>query len=203
MPGDDTSYERVHIYLNSRGEPGAEVYHTTLRLSPPKYGVMRVGATVPPLPEARELAYKLLDHAGFRSGVACFQFKRHSETGELYLIEVNGRIPRSLQIDISAEVDIPWIIYRDLIDDVQLPLEPYKRATYLEFWPDLLNALVRDDKSEMRITKMVAPYLRRNRAFAVWSLTDPMPFIQQIRLLPKIARKKMQEAPVKTTAAAT
>ncbi len=180
IPGDDTTYERVHIYRNSKGEPGAEVYHKTVRLNPPKYGVMRVGATVPPLEEAREFAHRLLDNAGFRHGVACFQFKRHAVTGELTLIEVNGRIPRSLQIDTSAGVNLPWIIYQDLIEGIQLPVSSYRETTYIEFLPDVLNALARDDRSHFSVRSLLAPYMASNKAFAVLSLTDPKPFLKQM-----------------------
>ena len=192
VPGDDTTYERVHIYRNSKGEPSVEVYHKTLRLSPQKYGVMRAGATVPPLEEARELAYRILDHAGYRTGVACFQFKRHEKTGELILIEVNGRIPRSVQIDMAAGVDVPWIIYQDMVEDVQLELEPYKEITWIEFWPDILNKLVKDSNKFSNLREFIAPYLSTKKSFAIFSWSDPKPFIKQTLLLPKIAQRKMK-----------
>ncbi|MCB0194725.1 MAG: hypothetical protein KDJ65_22425 [Anaerolineae bacterium] len=200
VPGDDTTYERVHIYLNSKGKPGVEVYHKTLRLSPPRYGVMRVGATVEPLPEARELAYRLLEHAGYHTGVACFQFKRNERTGELILIEVNGRIPRSVQIDMGAEVDVPWIIYQDIVKDVQLPLEPYQETTWIELWPDILNKLVKDEKKFSDIREFIAPYLSSNKTFAIFSWSDLKPFLKQMSLLPKIAKRKMKvKSPSETT----
>jgi len=193
VPGDDATYERVHIYLNSKGEPGVEIYHKTLRLSPQKYGVMRVGAIVPPLQEAQELAYRLLRHVGYNTGVACFQFKRHERTGELIFIEVNGRIPRSVQIDVAAGVDFPWIIYQDIVNDVQLPLEPYQEKTYIEFWPDVLNALVRDNRKLYTFWEFIAPYFASNKTFAIFSWSDLKPFLKQMMLLPRIARRKLKE----------
>jgi D-aspartate ligase len=191
VPGDDQTFERVHIYLNSRGEPGVEVHHNTFRLSPPKYGVMRAGITVPPSEEARSFAYQLLDCAGYDRGVAAFQFKRSSRTNELVLIEVNGRIPRSVQIDIASGIDMPWIIYRDMVHDEQLPLESYPETIWIEFWPDVLNAIVRDNKKTFKLGEFIKPYMASNRTFAILSPSDLRPFLRQTALLPKIARRKL------------
>lgn len=192
VPGGDQAFERVHIYLNSREEPGVEIHHRAFRLSPPQYGVMRAGATVSPNEEARQLAYKLLDHLGYCQGVASFQFKRNEHTNELVLIEVNGRIPRSVQIDIASGVDMPWIIYQDIVHDVQLPPEPYHNTVWIEFWPDILNALVRDNGA-FKLSEYVRPYLAGRRTFAILSLSDPKPFFKQIAMLPTIARRKLKE----------
>lgn len=190
VPGDDKTFERVHIYLNSHGEPSAEVHHTTLRLSPPKYGVMRAGGTVPPNEEASKLAYQLLDHAGYKKGVAAFQFKRDSRTNELVLIEVNGRIPRSVQIDIACGVDLPWIIYQDIVQDNQLPVESYREIVWIEFWPDILNAIARDDKRTFKLGEFIRPYFSSNKTFALFEWSDPRPFFKQTMLLPRIAKRK-------------
>lgn len=192
IPGDDRTLERVHIYLNSRGEVGAEVHHKTLRLSPPNFGVMRAGYTVPPNEEVSALAYRLLDHADYNTGVAAFQFKRSERTNELMLIEVNGRIPRSVQMDVACGVDLPWIIYQDIVHDKQLPIEPYQELTWIEFWPDVLNAIVRDDKQAFNLHKFIRPYLAPKKSFAILSLTDPKPFIRQSLLLPKIGRREIK-----------
>ena len=189
VPGDDRTFERVHLYLNSRGEVGAEIHHKTTRLSPPGYGVMRAGYTVPPNPEVRDLALRLLTAADYR-GVAGFQFKRNRDTGELVFIEVNGRVPRSVQIDIAAGVDLPWIIYQDLVQDVQLPSPGYEETVWIEFLPDVLNAILKDDRATFRLRDFVKPYLARRKTFAVLSLSDPRPMLKQTARLPAIARRK-------------
>jgi len=193
VPGDDKTFERVHIYLNSKGEVGSEVHHKTLRLNPPGYGVMRAGVTVPPNQEVRDLAYRLLEHAGYKRGIAAFQFKRNQITNELTLIEVNGRTPRSVQIDIAAGVDLPWVIYQDIINDVQLPVEPYRETVWIELWPDILNALVRDDKKTFNFREFVTPYMASHKTFAVFAWSDPKPFIRQTLNLPRLARRALKK----------
>lgn len=189
VPGDDRTFERVHLYLNSRGEVGAEIHHKTTRLSPPGYGVMRAGFTVPPNQEVRDLALRLLTSAGYQ-GVAGFQFKRNRDTNELVFIEVNGRVPRSVQIDIAAGVDLPWIIYQDIVKDVQLPSPSYEETVWIEFWPDVLNAILNDDKAEFSLREFVKPYLAHRKTFAVLSMSDPKPMLKQTAMLPAIGRRK-------------
>jgi hypothetical protein len=96
-----------------------------------------------------------------------------------------------VQIDIAAGVDFPWIIYQDMIEGVHLSPEPYEETTWIEFWPDILNALTRDEKKLFfNLREFIAPYRASNKTFATFSWSDPKPFIKQTLLLPKIARRK-------------
>lgn len=71
------------------------------------------------LPEATALARQLLDVAG-HVGLAATEFKRHAVTGELYLIEVNVRVPQSFGVYEAAGLDASWRVYATLAG---LPVE--------------------------------------------------------------------------------
>lgn len=101
-------------------------------------------------------------------------------------------MPRSVQIDLAAGVDIPWIIYQDIVNDVQLPLEPYQELTWIEFWPDILNALFRDNKKQFSFREFFEPYKVSNKTFAIFSWSDLKPFLKQTLMLPKIGRRKIK-----------
>jgi D-aspartate ligase len=82
------------------------------------------------------------------SGIAEFEYKRHSETGQFSLIEVNPRSWSWVGITPACGVDLPFIAYQDLrgetLDDSRL-LSGVKRGA-VRYWkviPDLLNSTLR------------------------------------------------------------
>ena len=66
------------------------------------------------------LAKRLLDEAGF-VGVAGVETKHHAETGEVFLIEANVRIPTQFGLGDASGGDSAWRLYATLAG---LPLGP-------------------------------------------------------------------------------
>jgi predicted ATP-grasp superfamily ATP-dependent carboligase len=189
IPGGDDAFERVQVYIDSRGEILAELYNEKIRQSPPIFGVMRVGKSVPRNLEVQELTYRLLAEANYR-GYCSVEYKRDPRDQQLKLIEANIRMPRSGWLAISSGVDIPWLIYKDLVENEQICVDTYQETIWIEIVPDVLNTLVRDGASSFSLREFVRPYLSRNKAFAVFSLSDPRPFLKQIGGLTQQARKE-------------
>ncbi len=182
IPGDDTgTLESVSIYIDKAGDIRTEVFNVKLRQIPPMWGVMRVGKTVPPIADVQEHARNLLRAADFR-GFADIEFKRDPRDGLPKLIEANIRLSQNLQLTVASGVDVPWMIYQDYVEDTIETATDYQSTYYIDLIHDLGYSLVREPrKTFMSFLTFVKPYLSRHKTFAVWALTDPKPFLKQVR----------------------
>jgi predicted ATP-grasp superfamily ATP-dependent carboligase len=97
--------------LFEHGRLLAEFAHRRLREKPPSGGASVLCESVPVDPRLREFATRLLGPLGWH-GVAMLEFKQDVRTGDLYLIEVNGRFWGSLQLAVTAGVDFPFMAYQ-------------------------------------------------------------------------------------------
>jgi predicted ATP-grasp superfamily ATP-dependent carboligase len=179
IPGDDhRTLEKAWYYVGSDGGILAEVHHTKLRQTPPMFGITRAAVTTPVSEEIRSLALPILEASGVR-GTAGFEFKRDPRDGRPKLIEVNIRVMADVQLLIAAGVDIPWIMYRDLVLDERDPPPEYRVGQYFAYeLPDIFQfARHRNPRS---IRAFLEPYRSRHRSFAYFSLRDPRPFVHQI-----------------------
>lgn len=198
IPGTDyLTLERLHIYINSKGESAAELSNTKVRQTPPMYGVMRVGRSTPPNKEVVELALRFLKSVDYR-GFASVEFKRDYRDNQLKLMEINIRMPRSTPLPITSGVDLPYIIYEDLVNDNQIIVEDYHHETYLiEIVADIADFIRRDTDHDLR--KFLQPYLASSKVFPYLRLSDPMPFLREIQLrgarfVNKLLRRKSTDA---------
>jgi len=193
IPGTDYgTLERVHVYIDSKGELAAALSNIKLRQTPPMYGVMRVGKTVPPNREVTDSALRLLRAVDYR-GFASVEFKRDHRDGQLKLMEVNIRMPRSCPLPIKAGVDFPYLILRDLVDDEQIRIERYHENTYLIELPADIVDFVRFDK-DRNLFRFLQPYFAARKTFSIFEVSDPMPFIETVsrrgsRWIRKLSRR--------------
>ena len=77
-----------------------------IRQFPPGFGAASLCASAP-VPKSMALAKRLLDEAGF-VGVAGVETKHHAETGEVFLIEANVRIPTQFGLGDASGGDSAW-----------------------------------------------------------------------------------------------
>jgi D-aspartate ligase len=190
IPGDDhRTLEKAWYYVGSDGQILVEIHNTKLRQTPPMFGITRAAVTTPVNEEIRSLALSILDASDLR-GTAGFEFKRDPRDGRPKLIEVNIRVMADVQMMISAGVDIPWIMYRDLVLDEREPPPEYAIGQYYVYeLPDIFQFLGRRNPRSIRA--FLEPYRTRRRSFAYFSLRDPRPFVHEVT---KRIRRKRQGA---------
>jgi predicted ATP-grasp superfamily ATP-dependent carboligase len=109
--GDDAMEEAIVVRAPGGGFPVAFGCHK-LRQYPSGFGAASLCEIVP-AEESLGLARRLLDHAGY-VGVAGIETKRHAETGEVYFIEANVRIPTQWGLGDAAGGDSSWRMYATL-----------------------------------------------------------------------------------------
>jgi D-aspartate ligase len=118
IPGPETRLEcSVHVRL-ADGTYALEYGRRKIRQWPPDTGVGSLAVTAP-VPETIAMGRRLLDDAGFH-GIAATETKVHEETNEVFLIEVNVRVPALFGLADASGVDGSWRLYATLAG---LPLE--------------------------------------------------------------------------------
>lgn len=135
IPGDGVGFSAV---LSPDGSTCAEFAHERLRdLRPTGSGsVLRRSVAIDP--QVREWSLALLRSLCW-SSVAMVEFRRDSQTGQLYLMEVNGRFWGSVQLAIEAGVNFPEIVVRSALGE-RSPAPPYRDGVVVRWW---LGDLVR------------------------------------------------------------
>ena len=110
VPGPATALEGVISLRTADGTYPLEAGRRKIRHYDHGVGTLFEAIAVP---EAVALARRLLDAADY-VGLAATEFKRHAVTGELYLIEVNVRVPQSFGLYDAADLDGSWRLYATL-----------------------------------------------------------------------------------------
>jgi D-aspartate ligase len=122
VPGPEVNLENAVILRRADGSQAISFGIRKLRQYPPGFGAGSLHVTAD-LPEAMALGTALLDAAAF-VGLATVEAKRHAETGELVLVEVNAKVTQPFGLGDAAGVDASWRLYATLAG---LPLGPQER----------------------------------------------------------------------------
>jgi D-aspartate ligase len=189
VPGPETLLEGAVAIRDADGRYPLEYGRRKIRQWPLDYGVgcLMEAADVS---ETREMNRKLLDITGY-VGVAACETKRHAQTGDLYLIEINVRVPGAFGLAQACGVDGPWRLYATLAG---IPLGPQ---------PEQIDGrkMMLPQKEAAALAKRlrahdVTPWQvlrswRGTRDFGAFALDDPLPLLALAR---RLARKQRAAA---------
>lgn len=197
IPGFDDHMYTFDAYMNQDGKVTHWVTCQKFRQYPINFGAS-VYTTQKHVPEIQEIGTKFFEAIKYK-GFAEIEFKKDSETGRFYLIEVNVRITNLNSLLFKTGINIPYITYRDLIGD---PIEPQciNYDTNLTFWyafEDLLAVRDYIKTGQLSFMQVLRSYFRP-KAYAIWDWKDPKPafmFLAKLfkHAVRKIARKSSQK----------
>jgi predicted ATP-grasp superfamily ATP-dependent carboligase len=181
IAGPDSAIHVYCVYLDAGGEPSPGVTVRKLRQNPPVIGGARAAEVVADEPELREATVALLRRAGFR-GMAFAEWKRDARDGRFRFIEVNGRAVLFNAILPPTGVDLVAMS----LADFGLGEPPRARptgwnGTWVHLQADVACWLRHRHEETIGLGEWLAPYLRPQR-HAVWSASDPGPFLHQTAL---------------------
>lgn len=165
--------------------------HRRLREKPPSGGVSVLRESIEPDPTALRHGEALLAALDWQ-GVAMVEFKRCNTSGELKLMEINGRLWGSLQLAIDAGVDFPRLLLA-LADGKVAETPPAYRAGVQTrwLWGDVDALLMRLMKSDTALNlpedapsriRTVLNFLRlfgRDLNYEVLDLHDLRPWLRE------------------------
>jgi predicted ATP-grasp superfamily ATP-dependent carboligase len=119
VPGPESNITLWCGYLDATGEVRQRFTARKLRQYPAGFGSASLVQSEA-CPETAEIAEALLSKLGYR-GIAAAEFKRHPDTGELKIIEVNPR--PSLWFSVATAAGVP-LIETAVADAFEKPLPP-------------------------------------------------------------------------------
>ena len=175
VPGSEHRLEAAVTVRRDDGSYSLEYGRRKIRQWPLDYGVGSLNQSAP-VPGTMELSRRLLGHAGYR-GVASFETKRNARDGQLYLIEVNVRIPANFGLADACGVDGSWRLYAT-IAGIELGPQPEQvdgRKCMIPF-RELRASWQRIRRHEVSVGGVLRSW-RGTRDFGVLSLRDPMPTV--------------------------
>lgn len=181
VPGPETNLEGAVTIRLADGSLALAYSRCKLRQHPPYFGAGSVLASIDS-PEVLAYAKVLLDAVGF-VGLSSLEAKRHAETDELVLMEINVRVPQNFGLSEACGADGPWRLYASLAG---LALGPQPRprigrktvvATLeLHAAPAYVRA------GDLTVPELLASY-RGTRTVSGLSLRDPAPVVAFLRPL--------------------
>jgi D-aspartate ligase len=170
VPGAETRIESYHAYVDERGTIVGEFAGRKIRTWPLSYGdstALETSDATDVLTLGRTLVKKLK----FR-GVAKFDFKRGPD-GRLRLLEVNPRFNLWHHLGAVAGVNIPALVYGDLIGAARPMMRPIPAGRrWCKPWKDMSAARA----SGMSLAKWI-PWVFRCDANSGLAWDDPLPLI--------------------------
>jgi len=170
VPGAETCVESYHVYVDERGATVGEFAGRKIRTLPASYGdstALETSDAQDVLALGRSLVKKLNLH-----GVAKFDFKRGPD-GRLRLLEVNPRFNLWHHLGAVAGVNLPALVYGDLIGSPRPILGPIRAGVrWCKPWKDLSAARA----AGMSLAEWI-PWLIRCEAKSGLAWDDPLPLI--------------------------
>jgi D-aspartate ligase len=173
IPGPETCIESYHVYVDQRGEIASEFTGRKIRTLPTELGHSTALAITDAV-DVAAVGRALVEALGLR-GVAKLDFKR-DPAGRLHLLEINPRFTLWCHPGAIAGVNLPELVYRDLLGLPRPASLPRARAgvRWCRLGPDWRAAKA----SGIRFPVWLVWALGCEASPIVWS--DPMPFLHSV-----------------------
>ena len=178
--GDDTHLYSCNAYFDRHSTPVTSFVARKLRQWPPRVGSSCFGEEVRN-DEVRDTTLRIFRETGY-VGLGYIEMKQDQRTGELFAIEANvGRPTGRSAIAEAGGVDMLLAMYCDATGR-NLPAnleQTYGGVKWIDLRHDVQSALYYIRKGELTIGNWLRS-LRGRKAYAVFSWTDPLPFLADL-----------------------
>ncbi len=189
IPGPETNLWTYTQYTDQQGTVLYESTQQKIRTDPPYLGVS-CSLKVEWNQEVVQLGRTLLQKLGYR-GLCSFEFKKCMTTGKWVLLDGNPRLVLFNGIAGKDAINLPYIIYSDLILGVSKPRQIPPSGTYwVNQHIDVRSAFFLKRTERVSMRDFLRPYLKKHYR-ADWDLLDPLPFLIKIFSFFKAALKKL------------
>jgi len=185
--GGENLYSVGSLFKN--GELLAKIVARRLRQHPMDFGHATTYAETVDIPEMEELATRILRAMGYY-GLSEVEFMWDPRDKQYKLIEINPRPWGWHTLAIGAGVDLPYLLYRDMLGEEvgqnEIAPRPAKWIRLVTDTPTVMSALL---KGRLRFGDYINS-LKGKKQFAVFSFKDPLPFIVELLMLPYLWKKR-------------
>jgi len=171
IPGPETLIETYHAYMDADGAVAGEFTGKKIRTYPTHHGYS-TALVLTDADDVRELGRQILHRLDLR-GVAKLDFKRHPDTGRLYLLEINPRFNLWHHLGARAGVNLPELVYRDLVG---VPRPPASKAQPGVRWCSPWRDAQAVWTQHVPLLRWI-PWVLSCEAKCAMSWDDPLPFL--------------------------
>lgn len=187
IPGGGQEQYAYCAFFRS-GHPVASMTVRRRRQHPSDFGHASTYVETIALPELAEPSARFLRVIDYY-GLVEIEYKRDPRDGTYRLLDVNARTWGYHSLGQAAGVDFPYLLYRDQVGAPVREAAARPGVRWIRLHTDVPNAI-----SDFRAgTQHLREYLRSLRhvdSEAVYSLSDPLPGLYEIALLPYLAMKR-------------
>lgn len=170
IPGPESRIESYHVYVDAAGVTVAEFTGRKIRTEPPAYGET-TALEITGERDVAELGREVTRRLGL-TGVAKLDFKRDG-AGALHLLEVNPRFNLWHHPGATAGVNLPALVYADLVGTPRSRLQPARPGVRWVYHAHDARAARRQGVPLHRWL----PWAISSEAKAVVALDDPLPAV--------------------------
>ena len=190
VPGTEARIESYHAYVDESGAVAGEFTGRKLRTHPATYG-FSTALAVTRIDDVLELGRDLMRRLGV-TGVAKLDFKRDPD-GRLWLLEVNPRFNLWHHPGALAGVNIPALVYADLMGAPRPARRAGKRVVH---WCSLAHDYQAARETGMPLLPW-AWWTLRCEAKSGLSLRDPLPLVRaaSFRIAKRIGTRRTRSEP--------
>lgn len=191
IPGFDDHMYTFDAHMNQDSEVTHWMTCQKYRQYPINFGasVYTGQKHVPELYDIGAPFFKALGYKGFGE----IEFKKDSNTGKYYLIEINARTTNLNSLLDKAGLNFPYIAYKDMIgENIGTKAIDYDTGIVFRYLIEDLLA-IRDYTRKGQLTHgSIIKSLFRKKAPAVWSFSDPKPGFDYFSMMMKKVGKKLK-----------
>ena len=189
VPGPESAISLACAHIDVQGEARQVFTARKLRQYPPGFGSASLVQSGPE-PEAAERMQHFLKAVGYK-GIAAAEFKRHPDTGQLYIIEVNVRPSLWFSLTEAAGRPVVRSLYEELGRQPSVPEagEQLDGVRWRYWIKDLWSGLFyrRNPDYFLGAPDTGALGAPTKRILAVFSMKDPLPgFAELLNFLVKL-----------------
>jgi D-aspartate ligase len=178
--GPESRIESYHVYVDSEGQIAGEFTGRKIRTHPREYGATTALVTTRSQ-DVADLGREVVQRIGL-SGVAKLDFKRAPD-GKLYLLEINPRFSLWNHVGALAGVNVPAIVYADLVGLPRPPSLPVQAGVT---WCRPLKDAVAAREHSVPLHEWVG-WAVRSDTNSTFALDDAMPVVRG-QLWPRIRK---------------
>lgn len=158
------------------------------RQHPMDFGHATTYAVTVDKPELEEITKKILGAMGYY-GLSEVEFMFDPRDGKYKLLEINARPWGWHTLAIAAGVDLPYLLYQDMLGEKINQNGFTKDVKWIRLVTDIPTAAGEILRGRMKLIDYLRSW-KGKKHFAVWSLTDPLPFIAEILILPYLWKRR-------------
>ena len=197
IAGPDANHYTCNVYFDVAGRPVATFVSRKIRQWPPHIGTGSLSEECRN-DEVRDATVSLLGALGYR-GLGYVEFKRDADSGDYLIVEPNvGRPTGRSTIAEAGGVRMLYAMYCDALGwELPQPLaQRYQGAKWIFLRRDIQSALFYWRSGQLTLPDWARSW-RGQKAYALFSLRDPGPFLTDlwrvIRLLFSGAERKRRD----------